>query len=585
VNENNAVEAVVGWGSRAAWADPEARSIGRALCEGLAELGVTHAFALLGGGIAPFAAGMASSPIRIIHTRHEAGAVFSAIEAHFATGRPGMAVVTTGPGLFNALNGVMAARADGAKLLLISGATPRQLLGRGAVQETGTTTMPGVLTQEGQLFHFASQPETVDELRRALAVLACGWGRPGGFVAHLALPLSLQTQVLGDAISLSPPAWQLPPGEPTADTLDTVLDRLTGRALLWLGHGARHAAAELAQLARRAQLPVLASPRAKGVFPEDDPLYIGVSGAGSQADVDHYLADHPPDAVLVVGSRLGEVTSFLSPRYVPRDGWIHVDVDPSAFGAGFPQVGGIGIVAEARRMAVALDARALATGWYERRALHGRDHAPAARVRAVLAPRPVGDVRPAFLMQVVQRVVVEHSAAVVMSEAGSSFTWCNHALRFNEPGRYRTSAAWGSMGHVTAGAVGAAIAGTQRVVAIVGDGAMLMNNEINTAVAYQADVLWIVNNDAQLGLNLHGMTALGMTPVETELPRTDFAAFARSQGAAGLSVACEAELADALERALATPGPVVLDVRIDRSIPSPIIAHRITSLLAQGAAR
>jgi acetolactate synthase-1/2/3 large subunit len=584
VSAQNAVE-IVGWGNQARWVDPGARFVARALCDGLSELGVTHAFAVFGGGVAPVAAGLAASPVRIIHTRHEAGAVFSAIEAHFATDRPALVVVTTGPGLFNALNGVMAARADGAKLLVISGATSRRLLGRGAVQETGSFTMPGVLMQAGQIFHFASQPETVDELRGAMAALASGWGRPGGFVAHLALPLSLQTQMLDDSALLSPPTWQQPPMDPTEETLDMVLDRLNERALLWVGHGARHAAAPLARLVRDARLPVFASPRAKGVFPEDDPLYIGVSGAGAQPSVEHYLTDHAPDTVLVVGSRLGEVTSFLSPRYVPRRGWIHVDVDPSAFGAAFPEVGGIGIVADANQFLTALHARALATGWYARRTRQASEHAPVAHVRAVLAPRPVGDVRPDFLMQVVQELVVENSDAVVMSEAGASFTWCNHALRFPEPGRYRTSAAWGSMGHFTAGAVGAAIAGSRRVVAIVGDGAMLMNNEINTAVAYGADVLWIVKNDAQLGLNEHGMIGLGMSPVETQLPRTDFAAFARCQGATGITVGTEPELADALERALATRGPVVLDVRIDRSVPSPIIAQRKKSLAAQGAAR
>ena len=126
-----------------------------------------------------------------------------------------------------------------------------------------------------------------------------------------------------------------------------------------------------------------------------------------------------------------------------------------------------------------------------------------------------------------------------------------------------------------------ALAGSRRVVAVVGDGAMLMNNEINTAVQYGARVLWIVLNDAQLGLNQHGMTALGMCPVETQMPRTDFVAFARSQGADGAAVDTEADLDAALQIALAHDGPFVLDVRIDRTIPSPIVAERIRSLQRQ----
>ena len=285
MSHHEAVE-VVGWGARAAWAHAEARSVGRVLCEALAGLGVRHAFGVLGGGIAPFAAGLAASPIRLFHTRHEAGAVFAAVEAHFESGRPTLAVVTTGPGLFNALNGVMAARADGAKLLLISGATTRRLWGRGAVQETGAATMPGALTQAGPLFHYAAQPETVAELPGALAAIASGWARPGGFVAHLALPLSLQTQLVDGAVRLAPPSWDHAIAEPSTAVIDDVLARLRRRAVIWLGHGARHAGPTLVEVIRRAGLPVLSSPRAKGVFPETDPRYLGVSGAfGSDPDL------------------------------------------------------------------------------------------------------------------------------------------------------------------------------------------------------------------------------------------------------------------------------------------------------------
>lgn len=573
---------VVGWGGKARWSDPGAFTASTLVARTLAELGVTHAFGVLGGGIAAFADGLRRAPIRLVHTRHEAGAGFAAIEAHFATGRPTAVVVTTGPGLWNALNPAMAARADGAKLVIISGATSRAQLGRGAVQETGPGTASAALTTAGALFHLAAQPESEGELGHFLQQLACGWSRPGGFVAHLALPWSVQTALCDAATAPRIAPWSVTAAAPGIEALDATLARLgRGRAAIWIGHGCRAAAAELRAFAEAAQLPVLSSPRAKGVFPEDHPLFVGVSGAGGHASVPALFAEHRPDAILVLGTRLGEVTSFLTPSATPSHGWIHVDLDATAFAAAFPGVPGLGVVADCRAFLAALDARARATGWYLGR------RAPAFTAVAAppaLAPRP-GDVRPAFLMQVVQEHIVDGSDAIVMSEAGNSFTWCNYALRFRAPDRYRTSAAWGSMGHFTTGGVGAALASGRRAVAVVGDGAMLMNNEINTAVAYRADVLWLVQNDAQLGLNEHGMGALGMAPVETQLPRTDFAAFARSQGAVGLTVTCEDELAGAVRVALATPGPVVIDIRVDRTVPSPILALRIKSLSSQGAAR
>lgn len=574
---------VVGWGGKSTWQAPEAFTASRLIGRELARLGVRDAFGVLGGGIAAFADGLRRSPIRLCHTRHEAGAAFAAIEAHFATGRPTAVVVTTGPGLWNALNGAMAARADGAKLVLISGATSRAQLGRGAVQETGASTTPAGLTTTGPLFHLAAQPESVAELGHFLQQLACGWARPGGFVAHLALPWSLQTLLLDPVSAPRAAAWSMPAPSAPIEIVDAALERLaTGTAAIWIGHGARHAAAELRTFAEAAGLPVIASPRAKGVFDERHPQFVGVSGAGGHATVPQFLAEARPDTLLVLGTRLGEVTSFLAPGAAPARGWIHVDLDPTAFAAAFPGVDGLGVVADTRGFLAALDERARATGWYARRTA-AATAAPRLAPPARLSPR-AGDVRPAYLMQVVQDLVVDGSDAVVMSEAGNSFTWCNFALRFATPHRYRTSAAWGSMGHFTSGCVGAALTGGKRAVAVVGDGAMLMNNEVNTAVAYRADVVWIVLNDAQLGLNEHGMSALGMSPIETQLPRTDFATFARCQGATGLRADDEAALAGALATALATPGPVVVDVRVDRAVPSPILALRIKSL-TQGATR
>ena len=181
-------------------------------------------------------------------------------------------------------------------------------------------------------------------------------------------------------------------------------------------------------------------------------------------------------------------------------------------------------------------------------------------------------------MAAVQRVVIDQSDAVVMSEAGNSFAWANHYLRFREPGRYRTSCAWGSMGQMTAGVVGAAVASNRKAVAIVGDGAMLMNNEINTAVRLQAPAVWIVLNDARYGIVEQGMRAAHLAPVETELAPTDFVLFARSMGAHGIHVRSELDLEYALDLAMKAEGPFVVDVSIDRSEISPLVSQRVQSL-------
>jgi len=572
-------EAVVGWGERqAAWASPDAPSVARAIFLALHQAGVREAFGVIGGGVAPLAAGLANTPIRFFHFRHEAGAGFSAIESYFATGRPAVVVVTTGPGLFNVLNAAMAARVDGAKLLVVSGFTSRAQQGRGAVQETGPASMPADLTRPGSIFHDVAVPETEVELAGAIGRIVRGFAGPGGHVAHLGLPLALQGKLLAAPTALGA-AWRFDPPAPSRAAVDSCLDALRDPgAALWIGHGALAARDELIRFAEAARLPVITSPRAKGLFPESHPLFIGVSGAGGGTEVHDWFRLRRPRHIVVVGTRLGEVTSFLAPDLTPSERWTHVDIDPAAFGAAYPGVPGRGIVADATQLFAALHARAVETGWYARRE---PIVLPERRALPPLAPRPRGDVRPGYLLQVIQARIVDATDALVMSEAGNAFTWCNARLRFDSPGRYRTNAAWGSMGHFTTGCVGAALASGRRVVAVVGDGAMLMNNEINTAAQYGARVLWIVLNDAQLGLNHHGMLALGMRPLETQMPRTDFVAFARSQGADGLAVTTEDDLDAALAVALAQDRPFVLDVRIDPTIPSPIVAARIQSLHRQ----
>lgn len=584
--QKSSKQEVVGWGvAGAPWASSSAYSLSRALATELHALGIEQAFGVLGGGIAPFAAGMAMSGIRFHHFRHEAGAGFAAIEASFESGKPTAIVVTTGPGLLNVVNPVMAARVDGARVLLISGFTSRPQVGRGAVQETSLASMPADLIRPGSLFHDACIPESPEELPGFLQRLARGFHGSTGWVAHLGLPLALQTKMLDGALRPTGD-WTIALPHPADAGVEAAMECLKDPgAVLWLGHGALPASKGLCELIEAVRVPVVCSSRAKGVVPEDHPLFVGVTGAGGSRSVKRWFAHRPPHRALVIGTRLGEVTSFLAPELTPIEGWVQVDLSPSAFGAAFPWVGGLGVQAESSNFVRALlDRINRSPSWLaQRRKLTRGIEADIAGIRTpalVEAPRE-GTVRPSFLMQALQRLVVDGSDALVMSEAGTAFTWCNAGLQFREPYRYRTSAAWGSMGHYTTGCVGAALVGRRQVFTVVGDGAMLMNNEINTAVQYGARVVWVVLNDAQLGLNQHGMTALGMTPVETQMPRTDFVAFARSQGAQGIAAATEADLEAALKQALAADGPIVLDINVDPTIPSPVVADRIASLNRQ----
>jgi acetolactate synthase-1/2/3 large subunit len=546
-----------------------------ALVEHLASLGVERAFGISGGAIALLFDALQESTIELSHFRHETGAAFAAAEACFATGKPTVVFVTTGPGVLNSLTGLTAARWDGAKVVLVSGATSAPQRGRWATQETSPYTLPqdGLYTK-GPIFDYAVRVEGVAELPEVFRRLSLGLRRPGGFIAHLSMPMGVQSKRIDrpakkPTLSLGAPAASPEDVELCAELLEQ------GPFAIWAGFGATGAADQVRRLAERSGAAVFCSPRAKGVIPESHPNYLGVTGLGGHETVAEYMLARRPAWVLVLGTRLGEATSFWDRDLLPTEGLIHVDLDPEVPGTAYPDFETLGIQAEIGNFLQALLEH-----------FPGRPVKPASRPRRLEEPVPLRQrgrlpVRPRVLMDTVQRHVVNRSDAVVLAECGNSFAWCNHYLRFDEAGRYRVSTLFGSMGHAAAGVVGAALARGGKAVAVVGDGSMLMNCEISTAAQYRVPAVWVVLNDSGYGMCRDGHQALGLTGENVDFPRVDFAGLAASVGAAGVTVDTEDQLEDAFSRAMAAEGPFVVDVRVDGSEPSPLL-KRFESLIKQG---
>lgn len=569
-------------------------SVSEALVTTLAGLGVRHAFGVIGGAAAKLCDALGASPIRFVHCRHEAGAAFAAAEAYFATGRPSLVVTTTGPGLTNALTGIAAARAEGAKMVVVSASTSAALCGRGASQETSGYTLPldGLFTA-GAILHYGVMMESAAELDEVAARVAGGLSRPGGFVAHVAIPTDVQ------GARVAPPR---PPriisAAPTCSeaAIEEYVRMLSGGPfVVWAGFGARHASVELRALAERTGARVMSSPRAKGVFPERHPLFLGVTGLGGYGQVEDHLRANRPDHILVLGTRLGESTSYWQQDFVPARSFIHVDIDPQVPGTAYTNVTTHAVHADTKAFLADLlrawpSAHVRSTSADALTAGDSLPPPPESSIRAVEpragtsqapAARRDGPIRAGVLMDAIQRIVVEPGDTLVMAEPGNAFAWCNHHLRFSEPGRYRVSVNFGSMGHFTTGVVGAAIASQRKVVAVVGDGSMLMNSEVSTAVQHGARAVWVVLNDAAYGMVDQGMRALGLRPTDMTIPRVDFVMLARALGADGVRVEREDELDRALGEAMAAEGPFVVDVNFDPSEPGPWM-RRIHALIAQG---
>jgi acetolactate synthase-1/2/3 large subunit len=422
--------------------------------------------------------------------------------------------------------------------------------------------------------------EAAAELDSVLSRLTCGFARPNGFIAHLGLPLAIQTaprEPSQSRITITPPPVCDPATIAQCAALLAAED-----FVIWAGFGAQRSAALVRELAKVSGARVMSTPRGKGVIPEHDPLYLGVTGLGGHAAVTEYLQRAHPVRALVLGSRLGEMSSFWSPELVPQGGLIHVDLNTDAFGTAYPDVPTLAVQAE-----IGSFLRDLLSAWPAPRRIDGSSTAssalpvPAPSAARSRAARTDGPVRPSFLMQEIQREIVEQSQAIVMTEAGNSFLLGSHYLRFSEPRRYRVSTGFGSMGQATGGVIGAALARGNKAFAIVGDGSMLMQNEINTAANYGLGAVWIVLNDARYGMIEQGMQSVGWAPFETQFPRADFAVIARAMGANGVRVENENDVAAALRLGLAAEGPFVIDVLVDPAEIAPS-GQRNASLVKQG---
>ena len=327
-------EAIAGGAGAAAGAD-----VAAAVATVLHELGVKWAFGVCGGAIARMWAALLESPIEVVHCRHEGGAGFAAIEASVLGGRSrGALHDDLSPGLTNAVTALTAARVEGAKLVLLSPRTSAALRGRTNVQETSAYDEPlsGLFTR-GLLFDLAVALESPEEIEQVAARLAAGFARPGGYVAHLVLSVALQGAPCPNVPER--PQLVVAPAGPTPDAVTRAAALLdAGPFAVWLGAGARAATTEVRELVARTGVPVICSPRAKGVVPDDHPQFVGVTGIGMDLDAPTRLvADHGIQRTLVLGSRLGEQTSGWDTSLVPPDGFVHVDIDPYVPGTAFPR--------------------------------------------------------------------------------------------------------------------------------------------------------------------------------------------------------------------------------------------------------
>jgi len=533
-----------------------------ALVDVLVEHGVEVLFGLPGGPISPVHDALIDQPrVRVVTTRHESGALFAAAGYAQATGKLGVALVTSGPGVLNAVTGLASAWCDGLPVLLLIGEVPRRNFGRGALQD-GSAQHLNIVAMTSHVTKLSlevSQPGQIPTLvQRAIATALTG--RQGPVAITLPMDTTLQPIVAPDMAIDVTTSFAISPS-----AIDRVVTALgdARRGVIYAGSGVRrgHGPSLLRELAERLQWPVITSPKAKGVFPDEHPLALGLFGIGGHRSATEYL-EGGIDTLLGLGSGFGDMaTEGWSALLQPKRHFIQVDIEARQIGRAYPVT--LGIVAPVEH--------------FLRRLL--TQDLPAAPARTfglqqhvdpmTLTDGPEGRIAPPRAIWEMQQVLPDDT--IFLSDMGEHQVFALHYLKLSRPDTFFMMSGLGSMGSSIGGAIGAQLAQPRRrVAAIIGDGCLAMYaSEIATAVAQRLPIVLFVMNDQRLGMvELGHQNVYGRKPSYPTEPM-NVRQLAESLGARSLVATHAGDILAARPLLNAATRPVVVDVRIDRQVRMP----------------
>lgn len=542
-------------------AEPRRRTGGQILVDQLKIHGTSLAFGVPGESYLALLDALHDEPsLRYVICRQESGATMMAEAYGKLTGRPGVAMVTRGPGATNGAHGVHIARQDSTPMILLIGQVARDMRGREAFQEIDYRQMfGGIAKWVTEIDDAARIPEIVSR-----AFYTATSGRPGPVVIALPEDMLAESVVATDA-----PPYQHADPHPAAFDMARLRTMLASaeRPFMILGGGGWSAEAceNIRLFAERFDLPVGVSFRRQDYFDNTHPNYAGHVGIAVAPPLSDRISD--ADLLLLVGTRLGEASSrSYTMLDIPKPRQAVVHVHPGAEELG--QVYAPALPIHASVAAFAADAReleAVDTGaWRERtRAVHEE-------YLAMIEPRPTpGDVQLGEVIVWLRETLPED--AIVTNGAGNYCIWVNGLYQYRRYGT-QLGPTSGSMGYGTPAAVAAKLVHPGRiVVAFAGDGCFLMTGqEFATAVQYDLPVVWVIVNNGMYGtIRMHQERDYPGRVSGTDLRNPDFAALARAYGGHGETVTRTGDFPDAFRRAQASGRPAIIDVVVDPEALTP----------------
>jgi acetolactate synthase I/II/III large subunit len=532
--------------------------------ECLKKEGVKHVFGYPGGVVLNiFDVLYGQKDVELILTRHEQGATHMADGYARATGKPGVVLVTSGPGATNTVTGIATAYMDSIPMVVFTGQVPTMLIGNDAFQEADIVGITRPCTKYNFLV------KDVKDLARTIkeAFYIATTGRPGPVLVDIPKDVSVGKAEFSypdkvDLRSYRPTMkgnlWQIKQASETiAKAKRPVI--IAGGGVILAG-----ASAELKELAETAKIPVTLTMMGLGSFPGDHKLSLGMLGMHGT-----YMANmsvHNSDLLIAIGMRFDDRVTGKVEGFAPGAKIIHIDIDPTSIRKNvrvdIPIVGDVKDVLKELNKVVKKDSKGTWTeirkAWVKQIEDWNFEHPMAYDMDDVIKPQ--------FVIEKINEIT--KGDAIITTEVGQNQMWTAQFFKFKKPRTWLSSGGLGTMGYGFPAAIGAQMACPNKLVFdIAGDGSIQMNiQELATAVLYNLPVKVAILNNCYLGMvrqwqelffgERYSSTCLIGTP--------DFCKVAEAYGAVGLRATKPSEVEPVIKEAIKVKKPVFMDFVIDQ---------------------